>query len=41
MEFKVFQFNKTPLMAAIHGGHLEIFNLLLNQKNIDINCKDI
>lgn len=34
-------FNYTSLMWAVQNNHMEVFQLLLEQKGIDINCKDI
>ena len=34
-------FNSTPLIVASLEGHTEIVQLLLSQREIEINCKDI
>ena len=34
-------FHDTPLICAAREGHIEIFDYLLSQPNIDINCRDI
>lgn len=34
-------FNNIPLIIAASKGYQKIFNHLLSQPNIDINCKDI
>lgn len=41
MEFKLSNYNTTPLMCAALRGNETITQLLLSKPKIDINCKDI
>lgn len=41
MKFLFKCFNKAPLNVAAEKGNVEIFQLLLSQKEIDVNIKEI
>lgn len=34
-------FNMTPLILSVWKNHIDAVKLLLEQKNIEINCKDV